>query len=157
MNMNSKIKFYSKNFGPKSCQIERCAGQGAQVGVHGLSQWGQNSCLNFRKLHYNTGLILEVFILHITVYNHSLKLWKISCQIFNVSFPKIRENQRKGLTPMCFCWLPRLKKVMCTYRNLGIFMSSASSPFRPRANSLRNSLWPYPDLTLVARANQKSC
>ena len=38
MNMNSKIKFYSKNFGPKSCQIERCAGQAAQVGVHGLSQ-----------------------------------------------------------------------------------------------------------------------
>ena len=51
------------------------------------------------------------------------------------------------------CWLPRLKKVMCTYRNLGIFMSSASSPFRPQVNSLRISLWPYPaDLTL-ARTN----
>ena len=55
--------FYSKDFGPKLCQIERCAGQAAQVGVHGLSQWGQNSCLNFRKLHYNTGFILAVFIL----------------------------------------------------------------------------------------------
>ena len=47
----------------------------------------------------------------------------------------------------------KLKKVMCTYRNLGIFMSSASSPFRPQVNSLRISLWPYPaDLTL-ARTN----
>ena len=39
MDMNLKIKFYSKNFGLKSCQIERCAGQAAQVGLHGLSHF----------------------------------------------------------------------------------------------------------------------
>ena len=95
MNMNSKIEFYSKDFGPKSCQIERCAGQAAQVGVHGLSQWGQNSCLNFRKSQ-NTRLILEVFILSqfiIIVWSYEIYLVKS----LNVSFQKNKIRERVWL------------------------------------------------------------
>ena len=57
------------------------------------------------------------------------------CAHSSAYLPNCFLHTKAWLLTLAHCWPGRLKKVMCTYRNLGIFMSSRSVP------SLAASLW----------------